>query len=237
MQLAAGAYRYRALVEGLDGYDVYALQKAVGETPDGAFGPATAGTVRAFQRKHQLADDAIAGPATQRQIAQGLIWPVQARLGTPPGLARGIVEGESGFLLGQHTAVYANGTRDVGLVQENVSPTAQNLSRAFDGAGSIARTMGVLVDRQKRYLPMRGVAGDDRKAWRYAVLAHNWPAAAEQFALGTVSSWSYVSRGARYRMDAPAPWIREIGVAGVETGYEWSEHYLQTKLIYAKGLQ
>ena len=235
--LASGSYRFRPLKEGLAGWDVFALQKALGAVADGKFGPATKRALTAFQRKHRLEDDGIGGPVTQRELGKQLIWPIQASMGTPSGLARGLVEGESGFILGQHTAVYPNGTRDVGLMQMNVVPSAQHLSEAFDGSYAIARSLAKLSERADEFLPMRGVAQSQRQAWRLAVLAHNWPAAAFQFANGSISSWRYKSRGIFYRMDQPAPWIIEQGVHGVSTGFQWCEHYLDSKLIYASALR
>jgi hypothetical protein len=40
------------------------VQRRVGVAADGAFGPATAGAVRAFQRAHGLTADGVVGPAT-----------------------------------------------------------------------------------------------------------------------------------------------------------------------------
>jgi len=44
------------------------LQLKLGLTPDGAFGPETEATVRAFEREHELVPDGIVGPKTWREL-------------------------------------------------------------------------------------------------------------------------------------------------------------------------
>lgn len=51
----------RDLTLGDHGADVAALQRALHITADGVFGPQTKATVNAFKRRHQLAEDGIAG--------------------------------------------------------------------------------------------------------------------------------------------------------------------------------
>lgn len=241
MNLAAGAYRYRPLREGLVGWDVWALQAALGGlVRDGDFGAKTTSAVLVFQRARftDLDDhDGIAGVKTQIALAKQMIWPVQKDQATPSGLLRGLVEGESGFWLGNHTAPYPNGTRDLGVCMFNRNPTAENLAWAFDGRKAIAETARRWVLRRDYYLPMAGANGSERLAGRYAVLHHNWPAAADRFADKTIGSWTYTSRGESYRMSDPAPWIRELGVSGVETGYAWCTHYVSGKVAYCSALR
>lgn len=238
MVLAAGAYRYRALREGLSGWDCWALQAALGGlVKDGEFGPATASAVRSLQSQEKLLVDGIAGTITQREAAYRCIWPAQEDQETPSGLLRGVVEGESGFLVGNHTAPYPNGTRDLGLCMFNMVPTVANMQFAFDARKAIMRTAQNISSQHDTYLNQPGVKGDQRLAWRFAVGRHNWPAAADRFADGTIGSWRYVSRGVSYRMSDPAPWVREIGVAGVDTGYEWFQFYVDSKVLYCPSLR
>jgi peptidoglycan hydrolase-like protein with peptidoglycan-binding domain len=58
------AYASSTLRRGSVGPAVVALQKAVGATPDGAFGPLTEAAVRVYQARHRLPVTGIAGPST-----------------------------------------------------------------------------------------------------------------------------------------------------------------------------
>ena len=60
---------------------VVALQRALGVTADGAFGPATERALKRWQRRHGLTADGVAGPATRRALGLGS-GPVLEREGT-----------------------------------------------------------------------------------------------------------------------------------------------------------
>ena len=59
------------LQRGSSGSSVQALQRALGVTPTGNFGPITARAVRAFQSSHGLTVDGIVGPMTRAALGLG----------------------------------------------------------------------------------------------------------------------------------------------------------------------
>jgi peptidoglycan hydrolase-like protein with peptidoglycan-binding domain len=59
------------LQRGSSGAGVAAVQRALGVSPTGNFGPVTARAVRAFQRSHGLVADGIVGPRTSAAIGLG----------------------------------------------------------------------------------------------------------------------------------------------------------------------
>ena len=61
---AAPAQAARTIERGDHGDAVRALQRALGQPPDGAFGPATKRAVVRFQRRHGLTADGVVGPST-----------------------------------------------------------------------------------------------------------------------------------------------------------------------------
>jgi peptidoglycan hydrolase-like protein with peptidoglycan-binding domain len=68
LSLASGG---SLLSRGSSGSEVVALQRALGVSPTGNFGPITARAVRAFQRSHGLAADGIVGPRTRAALGLG----------------------------------------------------------------------------------------------------------------------------------------------------------------------
>jgi hypothetical protein len=69
MSLAAGGGGM--LQRGTSGPAVAALQRVLGVSPTGNFGPVTARAVRAFQRSHGLTVDGIVGPQTSAALGLG----------------------------------------------------------------------------------------------------------------------------------------------------------------------
>lgn len=229
--LASGGYVYRPLKEGVRGWDVLALQlglRGVGAilAADGVFGPVTKATVIAVQRSHDLVDDGIAGIKTQTFILKDNIRTPQQRFRTPLGLARGIVEGECGWQIGNYTGPYRDGTRDVGSCMLHIAISDDNLRLAFDPVYSITKLCRRLREGEVQapyghddFLGKPG-AKTHEAAWRLAVLAWNWPAAAVTLANGGTLSTQ------------DAQWVIDIGVPGVRTPAQWAEHYVESKVKY-----
>ena len=86
------------LQRGTSGPAVTALQRALGVSPTGNFGPITARAVRAFQRSHGLAVDGVVGPQTS--AALGLRAPrvaaVRSTTAAPSSTLARIAQCESG---------------------------------------------------------------------------------------------------------------------------------------------
>jgi len=95
-----------ALTMGATGPSVAALQRAIGVTADGAFGPITRRALKRWQRAHGLAADGVAGPATLAALGiRGRRVTVTRTTAPNDTLAR-IAECESG---GDPTAISATG--------------------------------------------------------------------------------------------------------------------------------
>jgi len=110
-QTSAQAPAPSTLSAGSSGGGVSALQRALGVTPTGVFGPVTARAVRSYQRSHGLTVDGIVGPQTAASL--GLASAPQAAgasssapTGAGSGTLAAIAQCESG---GDPTAVSADG--------------------------------------------------------------------------------------------------------------------------------
>lgn len=233
--------RYRrAFKEGMVGWDVQALQiglnshqRTLPVTEDGHFGPQTRECVLREQRNHHLTQDGIAGLLTQRAIAVAEANAAEATHRVAKGLTVGIIEGESGYAFAATTPKYTSGTaagsRDVGLVQKNLSERQlqdqEVISAAFRVRDLVRELAGALRSRHNSYFGRPG-ASTHKRAWELAVLYHNWPSAAVNMSQG---HGPYLDSA---RNDRDEQWIIDIGVPGVRTPNQWVAHYIQSKTMY-----
>jgi hypothetical protein len=111
------AAREVVLTKGDHWSAVSKVQKKLGLTPDGEYGPQTVRAVKRFQRRHHLRTDGAVGPATRRALGLGAFssrsvsgggasFQTPSRSVRVPAVLRRIAECESG---GDPTAVSKSG--------------------------------------------------------------------------------------------------------------------------------
>lgn len=230
-------YRY-AYKLGMSGADVWCIQVALNAAAvspqlvtDGSFGPHTKVAVEQIQSRLGIETDGVCGPETQHKLCAREAGIIQKGR-TPKGLLLGICDGESGSIIPATSGLYGNGSRDYGPYQDNkTNPSEAELKVAYSVNQQTRKTADEISAVYKRYRQMPG-GSTDEKAWRLAVLYHNWPAAAEKIAKGEGNTWTYQADGRSYKMSDPAQWIKNIGVAGVTTGWQWAEFYIDKKIVY-----
>lgn len=200
-----------SIKDGDSGWPTYALQMALSAhgvrvVPDGSFGPATVKKTKEVQRRLNLTPDGIAGPKTQTAICVELCEDIVGH-GLPQGLSRSLVEGESGYFLGAVNWSVKGGV-DVSVVQRRVygppySPTI--LMDAYNPAQAIRWTLDALDRRAEEFYNRPGVrTRSDRLEYsiRLALLAHNWPWAANELAAGrelsTTKEATWVPKGLKF---------------------------------------
>jgi peptidoglycan hydrolase-like protein with peptidoglycan-binding domain len=141
------------LQRGSSGASVAAVQRVLGVSPTGNFGPVTARAVRAFQSSHGLTVDGIVGPMTSAALGLGGAAAPRSS-GAAPGAASGAASGtlariaqcESG---GSPTAVSADG-RYRGKYQ-----FSRATWRAMGGTGDPARAPEAEQDQRAAALLAR----------------------------------------------------------------------------------
>jgi hypothetical protein len=180
------AYNYRPLKRGLSGNDVYALQTGLNVfadpdiVADGVFGDRTHTAVVRYQRNRKLTDDGIAGILTQRSVAINIGNRVKQHVVLPNGLLTGVFEKESGFILGNHTSRYSNGTWDIGIVQRNTA--YHTVEESFDPADSIEYYAQRVRGKFEEYQSINTF--DARRNWELAAGSWNRPAWTDRLARG-----------------------------------------------------
>lgn len=186
--LSNGAYRWRALrltnpVQR--GWDVVALQTGLLGVqmqlpkwgPDGFLGEETSKATYLYQERRGLVEDGIAGGATQRAIALQIAARFTQEFQIIRGLIPGQLEYESSLILGNHSVLRSDGTRDCGVTQRNSAhtPIEQGFN-TFESIKTLARHLRTYYERYRDW----GVPS--RRAWELAAGAWNAPAWADKLA-------------------------------------------------------
>lgn len=214
-----------SLVKGKQGIAVWALQRALnaqgyGLLEDGLFGDSTDWAVREFQRKNNLTVDGIFGRGSSAVLAVKL---AAKPTDVPKGLIRGAVEHESGNWIAAVNWTVAGGV-DCGYLQRRVYDADLNnqavIRRAFDGEYQVGLLANQLEDRHNAFFGRPGAQTHER-AWRLAMLNHNYPFAATEYSFGRWPS-SYAL--------SPQDWVLAVGAkfpdgAPIKTPHEWCQHY------------
>lgn len=213
---------------GDEGVVPWAVQRALSEigittVQDGVYGPETIRNVKSLQANQALASDGKFGPETSREVARLLEGKIV--FAGPDGLIRGVVEAESGGLIGAVNTMVAGGI-DCGYTQRRVLEADYGnedaVKRAFDGYYQMQLLANRLQSRHDAFFGQTG-ARTHLKAWRLATLDHNYPAAAQKIAqVGVGGLSSYYT--------TPQKWVEAIGArfpddVPVRTPLEWCQHY------------
>lgn len=145
------AYAKLTLAKGARGAAVTALQKALGITADGAFGPQTEASVKAFQARRNLPATGIVGPSTWTALMGGA--------GTTTSASRGTTRVATPYTALMSTVLKAGskGTA-VKTVQRAIGGVA------VDGAFGARTTAAVKAFQKAHRLPQTGVV--DAKVWQ-----------------------------------------------------------------------
>lgn len=226
------------------GIVVWSLQRSLAHlgqsvAADGSFGPQTLRALTSLQREAGLTADGICGPASQKAIGFRLCQTLDTE--TQRALVYGLMTGESGCILGAVNHQVPGGT-DVGVMQRRLyDPIGQDdLERGFDAPLQVRQTSESLRADRMAFRDMPGVrarTGSERVeyAWRLAVLAHNWPWAADRLAKGELlgsKPAAWVPDGVRFADGTPvvsyADWAAFYAMgshahrhAGYMTGGRW----------------
>jgi hypothetical protein len=218
------------IVKGEEGWRPYALSRGVKarQKPE-LVGQFTAGLERAvkrFQTNHDLAADGVAGPVTQGTILLLASKAADEAAALPGGTTYGFAVYEGGGVLAATNWDVPGGV-DCGPAQRRLGgpPFSGALLRsAFDPYVGLKWAAVLLRGRRDSYLERRPQLGR-RGALRTAVLAHNWPAGAEQI----------VRNGQVTSPDKAADWTYNPNTGQPYTRGEWAEVYPDRILKFSLG--
>lgn len=222
---------------GERGWRAYAVQKVVGVTADGVWGPATDTAVRAWQKANGLLNDGIVGPATQGKMIKVTTAKVDTHFTLmPDGLLAGFARVEGVDILAATNPYTPPGGKkgtDCGPCQIRVYERADGtypldtvdsvygLKDTFDPTQAFTITGRMFTGRISNYRS-RNPSLSMHQIIEAAVLAHNWPAGADQI----------IRYGHVLSPDSLAEWtvipVAERAQYGGRTQYtraEWAKEY------------
>ena len=235
----SGTYRY-SVKKGDVGNDVAVIQLNLGVTVDGNFGPKTHKAAVAWQEKYGLDPvDGIVGPDTQQSILVEKSAAAAKAHNLPSGILKSIAFNESGWILAAAGRHAGDAGWDVGAYMRASGanfPTPNSTRNYFNveksaewTANHLAQTkanLGVPVNSQ--YLEEIGDGNKEEFAWQLAILAHNWPYAADKIA----------KRGHIYddphRDDLPENWIIVASGGRLSTPRQWVTSYIAKATGYVR---
>lgn len=217
------------------------LQLNLGDiTVDGDFGGQTEKAVLAFQARRGLEEDGIAGMQTQQALIVQLQRPASKKHVLPPGLLKSIAFNESGFALAAAGPHLSDSGWDIGAFcrsSGSAYPTQGFLRDAYDVSKSAEWTAAKVVEVREglpatvapsRYLDDLAGGKMPKFRWQLAILAHNWPAAADNIAHhGTALR----TPGAD---DQPADWIIAATGGRLKTPREWCMAYVARATAFCR---
>jgi hypothetical protein len=221
------------MVKGDRGWYVYGLQCGLvvlghAFVRDGVFGDVTEHVVREFQQDRGLFIDGEAGGHTQGEILRLIRSQIESTL---PHLPRGYLRGSNDLESGNKISVVnwaVAGGVDCGAVQRRVyGPpfSLDALRNAFDPHMAELYAGQVFIGRRNNFLKFAWSKDDDERAGRCAILAHNWPAGAEDQARnGHVSSPSSKCTWLPRNSDGTSRMHFPDGTK-VETRQDWANFY------------
>ena len=219
------------LKRGMVGHEVYVLQVLLNDLTtgkaklgeDGHFGAKTESKVRGLQKTERITQDGIAGLDTQRRLALRALKKAEAVAKLPTGLLRGIMENESGYVVGSANWSVPGGV-DVALMQERVYTADYGDAARWREAMGLGGVIDAARTLREAYDRLHGLPGATtaKRAWELAALNHNYPYGADQIARGHGLS------------TAPKAWVQAIRVPGVDSPAEWAEFYIGKVTPYVK---
>jgi peptidoglycan hydrolase-like protein with peptidoglycan-binding domain len=191
---------------------------------DGLFGKETDGAVFGWQMSRGLEPDGIFGPVSSRKLADRLI--ARSTTKVPKGALEGQVDGESGRLWGAVNWSVPGGV-DCHLTQRRVYTVDYGdwdvEHRAFSSVLQLSYSALGLRNSHDSYWSASNAVKTHERAWRLALLKHNYPSMADKIAqLGINGLSSYYT--------SQQNWVVAIGVswrdgAPVRTPLEWGQFY------------